>query len=487
MMWLFELIEATFQLNRLSLRSDGRSCEATFFNIDAVLFDQTILHVFESPCFVLDSRLQSGIADPPKWEPRSRLGIYVGHSLSHASSVALVLNPRTGDVSPQFHMVFDDLFTTVLYMKKSKFPPNWAELVEKSSECITDEDYDLAKMWLFPDADLGDISMQANSRTRSGPSGNNVHTALPSGHHILLQEIDFPRSNNTPGISQEDSIPRPYSNSVIDSSPSVPDDHSVPPLINLETSGLQQSPRLAALQNNNNAPAIAAYTTSTLPISSQFFTKPRPQHLFLLVFNLVGSLWTFATTSSHMDNETFSFLACFLNDYDCLNGILDDTINDIYHQVHLYATSNESFTYSQMLREEDHKQFFEAMEVKLADQEFRNYWTLMERKDLPIGTKTIMAIWSFKCKRFPDGTLNNHKARLCAHGGQQTWGQDYWDTCAPVVTWASVCLLLITAKNHGLQSKSINFVLAFPPADLDVPVYMELPAGVNPTQVLDEN
>ena len=140
-----------------------------------------------------------------------------------------------------------------------------------------------------------------------------------------------------------------------------------------------------------------------------------------------------------------------------------------------------------MLREDDHKQFFQAMEVELEDHEERNHWTLMEQKDLPIGTKTIMAIWSFKQKRFPDGSLNKHKARLCAHGGQQTWGLDYWDTYAPVVTWASVCLLLIVAKIHGLQSKSIDFVLAFPQADLDVPVYMELPAGINPINVTDKN
>jgi hypothetical protein len=31
-----------------------------------------------------------------------------------------------------------------------------------------------------------------------------------------------------------------------------------------------------------------------------------------------------------------------------------------------------------------------------------------------------------------------------------------------------------SVKIHGLPSKSINFVLAFPQADLEVPVYMEL-------------
>jgi hypothetical protein len=41
------------------------------------------------------------------------------------------------------------------------------------------------------------------------------------------------------------------------------------------------------------------------------------------------------------------------------------------------------------------------------------------------------------------------------------------------------------AKIHGLESKIINFVLAFPQADLDVLVYMELPAGVNVVDVSD--
>ena len=34
-------------------------------------------------------------------------GIYLGHSPYHIGSVALVLNPETGHVSPQFHVVFD--------------------------------------------------------------------------------------------------------------------------------------------------------------------------------------------------------------------------------------------------------------------------------------------------------------------------------------------------------------------------------------------
>jgi hypothetical protein len=98
---------------------------------------------------------------------------------------------------------------------------------------------------------------------------------------------------------------------------------------------------------------------------------------------------------------------------------------------------------------------------------------------MPADTKTIMAIWSFKRKRFPDGTLNKHKARLCAHGGMQTWGHNYWETYDPVVKWASVRLILAIAKIHGLPSKSIDFILLFPQADLEFPVYMQLPIGLD--------
>ncbi len=99
-------------------------------------------------------------------------------------------------------------------------------------------------------------------------------------------------------------------------------------------------------------------------------------------------------------------MAKFSNDF----GVFDDTINEICHQVQAYATSNESYTYSQMLREADHTKKFEAMEIEINDHESRRRWTLMLCKELPVGAKTIMAIWPFKRKRFPDGTLNKHKA-----------------------------------------------------------------------------
>ena len=83
----------------------------------------------------------------PKWEPRARLGIYVGHSPIHAGSVALVLNPKTGLVSPQYHVVFDDDFTTVPHLHANTVPENWAKLVKNSRVRSVDGFYDVTKTW----------------------------------------------------------------------------------------------------------------------------------------------------------------------------------------------------------------------------------------------------------------------------------------------------------------------------------------------------
>ena len=49
----------------------------------------------------------------PKWTPHARRGQFLGYSKAHSSTVGLILNPRTGNISPQYHLVHDDLFATV--------------------------------------------------------------------------------------------------------------------------------------------------------------------------------------------------------------------------------------------------------------------------------------------------------------------------------------------------------------------------------------
>jgi hypothetical protein len=70
------------------------------------------LHVWGCPVYVLDKRTADGIKIP-KWAPRANQFIYMGLSNKHASTVPLLLNPLSGVISPQFHVVFDDWFATI--------------------------------------------------------------------------------------------------------------------------------------------------------------------------------------------------------------------------------------------------------------------------------------------------------------------------------------------------------------------------------------
>ena len=141
------------------------------------------------------------------------------------------------------------------------------------------------------------------------------------------------------------------------------------------------------------------------------------------------------------------------------------------------VSTNEVFTFREAMKQEDRLDFVAAMEKEIEDHESRKHWSIVKRSSLPKDAKPIKAIWSFKRKRRPDGTLLKHKARLCAHGGMQQWDNNYWETYSPVVNMLSVRLLLSIAKIFRLESKAIDFVLAFPQADLDVDIWMYLPVG----------
>ena len=70
------------------------------------------LHVWGCPVFVLDKAMTDG-QKLPHWKPRSTRCIHMGLSSQHASTVPIVLNPSTGYITPQFHVVLDNWFSTI--------------------------------------------------------------------------------------------------------------------------------------------------------------------------------------------------------------------------------------------------------------------------------------------------------------------------------------------------------------------------------------
>ena len=59
----------------------------------------------------------------------------------------------------------------------------------------------------------------------------------------------------------------------------------------------------------------------------------------------------------------------------------------------------------------------------------------------------------------------------------QQWGDSYLETYSPVANMLSVRLILAIAKIHNIDSKSIDFVLAFPQADFKEDIWTQLSVG----------
>ena len=55
------------------------------------------------------------------------------------------MNPKSGLVSPQIYLVFDENFETVPHLRAGTVPDNWAELVASSKEKSIEVFYDVTK------------------------------------------------------------------------------------------------------------------------------------------------------------------------------------------------------------------------------------------------------------------------------------------------------------------------------------------------------
>ena len=147
MHWPFAFKMAIEILNFFQLDSDGNTPTVKFYNIKNIKPNAHEYHTFGCPVYVINSKLQSGSIGPPKWEPCSRVGVYLGHSPMHAGSVALILKPVTGHVSPQYHAVYNKTFSTVSHMRYETIPPTWDKMCKNSLESATSDVFDLAGLW----------------------------------------------------------------------------------------------------------------------------------------------------------------------------------------------------------------------------------------------------------------------------------------------------------------------------------------------------
>ena len=134
--------------------------------------------------------------------------------------------------------------------------------------------------------------------------------------------------------------------------------------------------------------------------------------------------WLPGAGSLHLRGQNLIF--AIVDSFHSANQNFDNTLNNL-HPMALLAEKqdNKSCKFWEIPKQSDAAEFIRAMMKETGDHESRGHWTVIPRHEKPPSVKTILAVWSFKRKRYPDGRINKRKARLCAHGGMQTYRENY--------------------------------------------------------------
>jgi len=130
------------------------------------------------------------------------------------------------------------------------------------------------------------------------------------------------------------------------------------------------------------------------------------------------------------------------------------------------------------MRAQDADKFCVAIKEEVDSHTNNEHWVVISKSSVPKGTKILPAVWAFRRKR-RIATQEVHRWKACsnAHGGRQELGVNCWEMHAPAAGWSTICLFLNKMTLNKWVSMQVDFVLAFPPADVECNICMEIPAG----------
>ena len=353
-------------------------------------------HAFGCPAYPLDSKLASG-KFTPKWNTRARLGINLGPSAHHASSVNLVLSLTSGCTSPQFHVQYDDFFETV--RPSSGNPKTFSQ-------------------W------------QRISGFLSHPGA--IRTTQPQGV--------IPRTTTQAPVEQPTNADDSYQDG------QEADEEDLP----------EQIPR-----PDDEAPDEASQHDATRTRSG------RPTRMTQRM-------------RESLEQREQGLVAFAVYDFDYYHDLEYKTQDAMHDPISfMSAMTGDTMYYDQAIREPDAPEFIKSIVKEVNDHIEAKHWELIPREQVPEGVTVLPSVWSMKRKRnIKTRQVYKHKARLNVHGGKQEFGVNYFETFAPVIAWFTIRLILILAQMNGYHTRQIDYVLAFPQAEIEFDMYMELPRGI---------
>jgi transposase InsO family protein len=416
-------------------------------------------HTFGCPVYVLAAPLQSG-KSLAAWMARARVGINLGISPTHARSVALVLSLKTGLASPQFHVKHDDMFeTTSRTLGGYRMPAShWQEL----------SGFSRATMAAPREQPAPHFRARTAPATAPGREGETpptqADTAFDGDDEESLGEEDEPPDGGRDPQDMPGTDAGP---------PASPNDESERGATGAtRATGVSTgAPTGASTRRRRPNAAPATHTGATTRSGRKVRVTQRARESRIQESNKWVAWIANALKPPELSPEDEIYEVLGAAEYDIQDRAADP--------IAFSATSDPDTMYwHQAMQQPDKKQFLQAAVDEVKSHVENEHFVLVPRTSIPKGTRVLASVWSMKRKRrILSREVYKWKARLNAHGGQQEHGVNFWETYAPVVNWFSIRLYLVISILKGWETRQIDFVLAFPQADVECDIYMEVPMG----------
>ena len=383
------------------------------------------LHVWGCPVYVLDKRTADG-KKIPKWAPRSDRYIYMGVSDKHSSTVPLVLNPETGVISPQFHVVVDEWFATIATSTR--------EMPDFSKEEWTKMFGENAHHYLWDEEeqqeDLPPPQLEAVERREQRvitaldqgrppvplpvpdpPTTNEIVTPYHTPTHNRFEPLlSFDDDNVVPFIIAE-TPPRPLStptNSFEQREPLV-EQREQPMIAETEAPNVSTSENQESDVPTANIP-VPTTLPSSVPLRRSTRERRAPDRL---------NLWNESPSCFLIEKETFGVSTIgedaftYLHECSMPNNPIVSQASSIISSDAFKASVGDPDTLSWDQAVNDTENLDEWMKAALKEissLEAHGTWVLDDQDNAT--RKILPGTWVFKRKRAPDGTYHKVQGTL---------------------------------------------------------------------------
>ena len=127
----------------------------------------------------------------------------------------------------------------------------------------------------------------------------------------------------------------------------------------------------------------------------------------------------------------------------------------------------------------DSSDFLEAVVKKVNGHVDNAHWKLVPIESVPEDTNILPSAWYMQRKRnFVTNEITKYKACMKVHGWKNTFGEKYFDTYTPVITWFTIRLLISCAIFLNWQLRQMEFIMAYAKSHIECDMYLQLPDGI---------